>query len=234
MSYKCHNWTNEENVLINMKFPKNDVCEKHPKAPYAKYPNRIYTGGNNTNYPGCGKCECCLKNVQTSYKCSWTPGDKASLEFVPGKAQEMKLCKLNKGIYTGGNNTNYPGCNCSCCQKETHTINKIRATLDSHIQSTSQETNALISNIRNTSKNIDKIEKDLKATSNDLGRKATRQRNQHKDIKNKEKLLLSRERMLQLSIEKNIYKRKVIYTYISVICLVLLLLFSAYFFYNRK
>tara|TARA_B100001964_G_C14012979_1_gene500228 strand:+ start:42 stop:626 length:585 start_codon:yes stop_codon:yes gene_type:complete len=115
-----------------------------------------------------------------------------------------------------------------------HRINKIKASFDSHIQSTSQETNALISNIKNTSKNIDQIENDLKATSNDLGRKATRQRNQHKDIKNKEKLLLSRERMLQLSIEKNIYKRKVIYTYISVICLVLLLLFSAYFFYNRK
>ena len=35
-----------------------------------------------------------------------------------------------------------------------HRINKIKASLDTHVQSTSQETNALISNIKNTSNQI--------------------------------------------------------------------------------
>tara|TARA_B100000780_G_C21126777_1_gene457516 strand:- start:6059 stop:6679 length:621 start_codon:yes stop_codon:yes gene_type:complete len=113
-------------------------------------------------------------------------------------------------------------------------LSQLGASLDSSIQDMTSETNHLIKGIQNTHQKIQTLENELTATGGDLELKIQRQRQQESDIGNKQKLLSSRERMLQLSIEKNVYKRKVIYTYISINCLILLLVFSAYFYYNKK
>ena len=87
----------------------------------------------------------------------------------------------------------------------------------------------LVSQISNKSKQITTIQNELENTNDELRDRVNQQNEQNNDIKNKKELLLSRERMLQLSIEKNIYNRKVIYTYVAIICLVLVLLFTAYY-----
>ena len=78
------------------------------------------------------------------------------------------------------------------------------------------------------------IHNELSQTNKKLQDNITRNKNLEKEITEKEKDLLTRERMLQLSIEKNVYKKKMIYTYISLISLILLLLFSAYFYYKSR
>tara|TARA_B110000977_G_scaffold30753_1_gene40526 strand:- start:476 stop:1003 length:528 start_codon:yes stop_codon:yes gene_type:complete len=78
------------------------------------------------------------------------------------------------------------------------------------------------------------INGELSNTNKKLQDNVTRNKNLELEIKKKEKDLLTRERMLQLSIEKNVYKKKMIYTYIALISLILLLLFSAYFYYKSK
>jgi len=113
-------------------------------------------------------------------------------------------------------------------------LSQLGSSLDASIQDMTSETNSLIKGIQNTYQKIQTLENELKATGGDLELKMQRQHQQQNDIGNKQKLLSSRERMLQLSIEKNVYKRKVIYTYISIVCLILLLLFSAYFYYSKK
>ena len=117
---------------------------------------------------------------------------------------------------------------------EAQQLSQMGTALDKSIQDMTSETNQLISNIQNTFQKIQTLENELNSTSDDLVLKMERQRQQERDIQNKRKLLSSRERMLQLSIEKNVYKRKVIYTYIAIVCLILLLLFSAYFYYSKK
>lgn len=113
-------------------------------------------------------------------------------------------------------------------------LSQLGSSLDASIQDMTSETNGLIKGIQNTHQKIQTLENELKATGGDLELKMQRQHQQQNDIGNKQKLLSSRERMLQLSIEKNVYKRKVIYTYISIVCLILLLLFSAYFYYSKR
>ena len=78
------------------------------------------------------------------------------------------------------------------------------------------------------------INNELSNTNKKLQQNVTRNSNLEKQISEKEKDLITRERMLQLSIEKNVYKKKMIYTYISLISLILLLLFSAYFYYKSR
>ena len=92
--------------------------------------------------------------------------------------------------------------------------------------------NKLTSGIKNKSNQITTIQSELENTNDDLAERVQQQQQQNGDIDNKKTLLLSRERMLQLSIEKNIYNRKIIYTYVAIICLVLLLLFTAYYYYK--
>jgi len=155
------------------------------------------------------------------------------------KEQEMKeLTKTTNnikqllGMLTMYRNTLSPSSSSSVSQSQQ--LSQLGESLDASIQDMTSETNNLIKGIQNTYQKIQTLENELKATGGDLELKMQRQRQQHNDITNKQKLLSSRERMLQLSIEKNVYKRKVIYTYISVVCLILLLLFSAYFYYSKR
>lgn len=155
------------------------------------------------------------------------------------KDQEMKeLTKTTNNIkqllsmLTMYRNTLSPSSSSSVSQSQQ--LSQLGSSLDASIQDMTSETNSLIKGIQNTHQKIQTLENELKATGGDLELKMQRQHQQQNDIGNKQKLLSSRERMLQLSIEKNVYKRKVIYTYISIVCLILLLLFSAYFYYSKK
>jgi hypothetical protein len=53
------------------------------------------------------------------------------------------------------------------------------------------------------------------------------------EINDKNKLILTRKRMLELSRDKNIYKQKLIYTYIAVISGIIITLLLSYYYFNK-
>ena len=57
---------------------------------------------------------------------------------------------------------------------------------------------------------------------------------QLKEIEDKEKLLLTRSRMLQISQDRNSYKKKIIYSLIAVIFAVFILTIVMYVLFSRK
>lgn len=57
---------------------------------------------------------------------------------------------------------------------------------------------------------------------------------QEKAIQDKQKLLLTRARMLQLSRDKNAYKLKIIYTLISIILVIFTIVLGVYSFSKKK
>jgi peptidoglycan hydrolase CwlO-like protein len=56
---------------------------------------------------------------------------------------------------------------------------------------------------------------------------------QKKILEDKMRLMRTRDRMLQLSIEKNVYKRKVIYTLVAMILGIIILMIAGYVAFNR-
>ena len=60
------------------------------------------------------------------------------------------------------------------------------------------------------------------------------QLNQLKEIEDKEKLLLTRSRMLQISQDRNAYKKKVIYSLIAVIFAIFIFTLVMYVLFIRK
>lgn len=58
--------------------------------------------------------------------------------------------------------------------------------------------------------------------------------NQFKEIEDKEKLLLTRSRMLQVAQERNSYKKKIIYTLLAIIFGLFILILFIYVLFTRK
>ena len=90
-------------------------------------------------------------------------------------------------------------------------------------------------------KSIDSIKSDSLLTDSDIEQKnlqllekQRRQLEQQKEIEEKNKLILTRSRMLQLDQERNMYKKKIIYTMIAIIFLILILALSTYLFISKK
>lgn len=88
---------------------------------------------------------------------------------------------------------------------------------------------------------IDSIKSDSLLTDSDIEQKnlqllekQRRQLEQQKEIEEKNKLILTRSRMLQLAQERNMYKKKIIYTMIAIIFLILILALSTYLFISKK
>lgn len=75
---------------------------------------------------------------------------------------------------------------------------------------------------------------DMDAKNEQLIEKQMRQKQQLNEIEEKNKLILTRSRMLQLSQEKNIYKKKIIYSLISIIFLILIITLSTYVYFSKK
>jgi uncharacterized membrane protein len=57
---------------------------------------------------------------------------------------------------------------------------------------------------------------------------------QLKEIQEKEKLLLTRSRMLQIAQDRNSYKKKIIYTLIALIFLIFIFTLALYVYFTRK
>ena len=75
---------------------------------------------------------------------------------------------------------------------------------------------------------------DIEQKNLQLLEKQRRQLEQQKEIEEKNKLVLTRSRMLQLAQERNMYKKKIIYTMIAIIFLILILALSTYLFISKK
>jgi len=80
----------------------------------------------------------------------------------------------------------------------------------------------------------DSFEQNLNTKNDELLRKQQIQINQLKEIEDKEKLLLTRSRMLQISQDRNSYKKKIIYSLIAVIFLIFIVTLVLYVLYTRK
>lgn len=81
--------------------------------------------------------------------------------------------------------------------------------------------------------NIKQQSQDLRTNEMSLEEKQAQILAQESEIDNKKKLLLTRDRMLQLSIEKNVYKKKVIYTLLSIIIVIIIMMLVGYAFMNK-
>jgi len=68
----------------------------------------------------------------------------------------------------------------------------------------------------------------------ELEEKKKIQLNQLKEIEDKEKLLLTRSRMLQISQDRNAYKKKIIYSLLAVIFVIFMLALVMYVLFIRK
>ena len=75
---------------------------------------------------------------------------------------------------------------------------------------------------------------ELESKNKDLVHKQQIQLNQIKEIEDKEKLLLTRSRMLQISQDRNAYKKKIIYSLIAAIFVIFIFTLAMYVFYVRK
>lgn len=74
----------------------------------------------------------------------------------------------------------------------------------------------------------------LNMKNKELEEKQMIQINQMKEIQDKEKLLLTRSRMLQISQDRNSYKKKIIYSLLAVIFAIFILALVLYVLFTRK
>jgi hypothetical protein len=70
--------------------------------------------------------------------------------------------------------------------------------------------------------------------NNELLQKQKIQIQQLKEIQDKEKLLLTRSRMLQIAQDRNAYKKKIIYTLLAIIFGIFILILVVYVLFTRK
>lgn len=91
----------------------------------------------------------------------------------------------------------------------------------------------LQSQIHNTYSTTEVQQQMLGNVSTDITGKQERAMQQAMDIEQKISLMNTRNRMLELSIEKNIYKRKVIYTILALILAVIVMLVAGYVTFNK-
>lgn len=67
-----------------------------------------------------------------------------------------------------------------------------------------------------------------------LAQKQERQVEQQAEIDDKTNLILTRSRMLQIAEERNMYKKKIIFTLLAVILLILIITLTTYVFFSKK
>lgn len=87
--------------------------------------------------------------------------------------------------------------------------------------------------IHNTYSTTQAQQQMLGNVSTDITGKQERAMQQAMDIEQKQALMNTRNRMLELSMEKNIYKRKVIYTILALILAVIVMLVAGYVTFNK-
>jgi hypothetical protein len=104
-------------------------------------------------------------------------------------------------------------------------------TVDKGITLMNDNINALKSNVINLQENIDKTKIDPEKIFNELKEKQIILEKNKEIIRDKMKILNGRNRMLQLSMDTNIYYKKVVYVLLSVvISIIIIILFALSFF----
>jgi len=74
----------------------------------------------------------------------------------------------------------------------------------------------------------------IQLQNDELSQKQQIQLQQLQEIQDKEKLLLTRSRMLQISQDRNSYKKKIIYTLIAIIFIIFILILVFYVMFSKK
>jgi chromosome segregation ATPase len=124
-------------------------------------------------------------------------------------------------------------------------INNRTTTPDTRFQDIINQSQDAINALTTQSANIDteitKINSLIEAQQNEIGlanttleTKKTQLVQLNSLIEDKMKLIDTRNRMLQVVVEKNSYKKKVIYTLISVIIAIVIIMLVAYVYFNKK
>jgi flagellar biosynthesis chaperone FliJ len=95
------------------------------------------------------------------------------------------------------------------------------------------EINQLRGMIQQQEGNIGELSEKIQDKDAELREKMERSIQQQREIEYKKKLVTTRNRMLELSQEKNIYKTKVIYTLLAVILAVIIFIIASYVVFRR-
>lgn len=99
---------------------------------------------------------------------------------------------------------------------------------------TASDVNDLRDMIEEQEGNIDNLSNIINDKDEELQRKMERNIMQKKEIDYKNKLIATRNRMLELSQEKNIYKNKVVYSLLSLVILLVIIFLTAYIYFGKK
>ena len=97
-----------------------------------------------------------------------------------------------------------------------------------------QDLSYIKNEILNTKSVINETSNLIEKKSDALEEKQKQVYGQTKEIEDKMRLLETRDKMLQLSIDRNLYKKKVIYSLFSVILAFIILMICFYAFFNKK
>jgi hypothetical protein len=112
------------------------------------------------------------------------------------------------------------------------------STSNSLSTSTSHSSNSQLTSFLNTIENNVTAQndalKELELKNQELYQKYVIQLNQIKEIDDKEKLLLTRSRMLQIAQDRNSYKKKIIYTLIALIFALFIITLVVYVYFVKK
>lgn len=106
-------------------------------------------------------------------------------------------------------------------------------TINQDVQEMERNIGVIKNNILQTQARIQMQDEDIKLRQQALLNKNRQIMGQDREIKKKMELLETRNRQLQLSIDKNIFKKKVIYTLLSIIIAILVLLLIGYGLMNK-
>jgi predicted PurR-regulated permease PerM len=109
---------------------------------------------------------------------------------------------------------------------------------DSSITNIGNYGSSQLQNYYNLIENNITLQKDtlsnIQNKNNELMQKQEIQINQLKEIQDKENLLLTRSRMLQISQDRNSYKKKIIYSLIALIFFIFIITLVIYVYFSRK
>ncbi len=102
------------------------------------------------------------------------------------------------------------------------------------ISSTNRNINTIRGRINKTRRNIANQQMSIREMDKELNDKNNQIFGQGSQIDNKKKLMNTRNMMLQLSIDRNIYKKKVIYSLLAFIIAILAIMIFGYAFFNKR
>lgn len=102
------------------------------------------------------------------------------------------------------------------------------------ISSGASTVNDLLQSLDNNIDTQQNYIQNINQVNNNILQKQEIQINQLKEIQEKEKLLLTRSRMLQIAQDRNSYKKKMIYTLLAIIFVIFILILVTYVLFTRK